>query len=112
MGCKINKRSPNVEDSIQDVNAGAPNLIKPTNNEAQSNPEVGIQPPPVITNEKDVRFKASELVGEKKGNILEHYVFEKDLGAGDYYFFYSTPPFPNTHFFFPRCLWSSKKGQA
>lgn len=87
MGCKINKRSPNVEDSIQDVNMGAPNLNKPSNNEPHSNPEVGIQPPPVITNEKDVRFKASELVGEKKGNILEHYVFEKDLGAGDYYFF-------------------------
>jgi len=80
MGCKINKRSPNVEDSIHELNINNENIEKPES--ANHVDSVGINPPPVISNEKDIKFKVSELVGEKKGNILDHYIFEKDLGAG------------------------------
>lgn len=35
-----------------------------------------------ITKESEVKFKVSELIGEKKGNIEDFYVFEKILGEG------------------------------
>ena len=77
MGCKINKGKPLVEDSIQDVPKGDEKLENPSDIVLNN-----LNAPPIITNEKDIRFKASELVGEKKGSILDHYTFEKDLGAG------------------------------
>ena len=79
MGCKINKKTPLVEDSIQDVNKVD---LFSNDNPNDGVKTINLNAPPVISNEKDITFKASELVGEKKGSILDHYTFEKDLGAG------------------------------
>lgn len=37
-----------------------------------------------VQNESEVVFKASELIGEKKGNISNYYLFEKTLGEGKF----------------------------
>lgn len=76
MGCKINKKHPLVEDSVKDIKKSETLDLSKLN------------PPPAIPIEKDIRFKASELIGEKKGNILDHYIFETDLGSGNFIIFF------------------------
>ncbi len=79
MGCKINKKTALVEDSIKVINKATSSSNNQSNDGVKA---INLDVHPVVFNEKDIRFKASELVGEKKGSILDHYTFEKDLGAG------------------------------
>lgn len=100
MGCKINKKAPQVEDSIQDY----------TKNEENNN--AGLSPPPIISNENEIKFKPSEFIGEKKGNILDHYVFDKELGAGFSFFCFNLKKYSIAFIKYFRCLWSGEKSEA
>ena len=71
MGCKFsNKENTEEEDQTEIVQK----LTQRGN--------LGYDEEPVIRNEADVQIKISDLIGERKGNINDHYDFLKVLGEG------------------------------
>lgn len=69
MGCKFSNKERSDEEQTQIV--GGVNLNRDIYEEE-----------PQIKNEADFQFKIKDLIGEKKGNINDHYDFLKILGEG------------------------------
>ena len=70
MGCKFSNKENTEEDQTEIVQK----LTQRDN--------LKYEDEPIVRNEADVQIKISDLIGERKGNINEHYDFLKVLGEG------------------------------
>jgi len=71
MGCKFSNKE-NTDGDQQEI---VQKLTKKDN-------DTKYEEDPIIRNEADVQIKISDLIGERKGNINDHYEFLKVLGEG------------------------------
>lgn len=70
MGCKFSNKENDQEDQTEIVQK----LTQRDN--------LKYDEEPLVRNEADVQIKISDLIGERKGNINDHYEFLKVLGEG------------------------------
>ena len=78
MGCISNK-----ENAEKD-----PNEFIPTLTFNNKDTETKLEEQPQILDEAGFQFRISDLIGERKGNINDHYDFVKILGEGSYLIFH------------------------
>lgn len=76
MGCKFSNKEQNEEDQTEIINKLTHQKDLATKYEEE----------PQIRNEADFQIKIRDLIGEKKGNISDHYDFLKILGEGFAFF--------------------------
>lgn len=78
MGCKFSNKEQTEEDQTEIINKLTHQKELATKYEEE----------PQIRNEADFQIKIKDLIGEKKGNISDHYDFLKILGEGMFFFYF------------------------